>query len=85
MFDLFLFKLSRYCNDRTVYLEGLPFSATEDDIRKFFAKVGVIQSIRLPKWHDSGRLRGYGHIEFSSSEIAEKALELDGMMRYIVI
>ena len=37
-----------------------------------------MSSVRLPKWHDSGKLRGYGHVEFPTAQLATKALELDG-------
>lgn len=43
-----------FSNDRTVYVQGLPFTSTEEDITLFFKNVGQIISIRLPKWHDSG-------------------------------
>jgi hypothetical protein len=33
---------------------GLPYDATDDDILSFFETCGHIQSVRLPKWHDSG-------------------------------
>jgi len=52
-----------YSNDRTVYVQGLPFTSTEEDIYLFFKDVGQIVSIRLPKWHDSGKvvdLQGLG-------------------------
>jgi nucleolin len=61
-----------------VYVQGLPFTATEQDIRTFFKDVGDIASIRLPKWHDSGKLKGYGHVEFKKAESATKALDLNG-------
>jgi nucleolin len=68
-----------FTNDRTLYLEGLPFEATEMDVRTFFKPAGgSITSCRLPTWHDSGRLRGYGHVEFDTTEACAKALELDG-------
>jgi len=67
-----------YANERTVYMEGLPFDSTEDDVNKFFKEAGKIVAVRLPRWHDSGRLRGYGHVEFSSVEAASAALEMDG-------
>lgn len=66
------------CNDRTVYIEGLPYDSTEEDILAFFKSCGQIHSVRLPKWHDSGRLRGYGHVQFSSLESVKLALHLDG-------
>lgn len=66
------------CNDKTVYIEGLPYDATDADILSFFESCGQIQSVRLPKWHDSGRLRGYGHVQFMSTESVKKAMDLDG-------
>jgi RNA recognition motif-containing protein len=67
-----------YCNDRTVYIEGLPFEATDEQIAAFFKDVGDVKSIRLPRWHDSGKLKGYGHVEFKKADSATKALDLDG-------
>lgn len=77
-----------YNNDRTVYIQGLPFASTEEEIKEFFSKVGSIVSVRLPKWHDSGKLKGYGHIEFSKAAEATKALDLSGEYiqdRYITV
>jgi nucleolin len=65
-------------NPRTVYVEGLPFDASEEDVQAFFRDVGPVRSLRLPRWHDSGRLRGYGHVEFGDVEAAARALELNG-------
>jgi nucleolin len=71
--------MHRFTNNCTIYIEGLPFDATEEQITTFFRDCGQISSIRLPKWHDSGRLRGYGHVEFSEASSAIQALELDGI------
>ena len=56
----------------TVYIEGVPYEATEKEVRAFFANCGMIKSLRLPTWQDTGRLRGYGHVEFDSEEGALK-------------
>jgi len=76
----------------TVYVKGFPFDATEDDIREFFTNGGIpeseIMEMRLARWQDSGRLRGYGHIAFKTSNSASKALELNGKYlnkRYLII
>jgi nucleolin len=77
-----------YVNNRTVYIQGLPFAASEQDVRSFFKGCGDISSVRLPKWHDSGKLKGYGHVEFKKAESATKALELNGeylLDRYLSI
>jgi RNA recognition motif-containing protein len=68
--------------ERQVYLGGLPYTATEDDIRKFLKEAGgSIVTIRAPKYQDTGRLLGYAHVEFSTRDAAQAALRLDG--RYI--
>lgn len=77
-----------FVNDRTVYIQGLPFTATEEDVRQFLSEAGTIVSMRLPKWHDSSKLRGYGHVVFEDAESAEKALEMNGLYlqeRYIKV
>ena len=66
------------CNDKTVYIEGLPYDSTDADVSLFFETCGEIKSIRLPKWHDSDRLRGYGHVQFATIESVKMALTLDG-------
>ena len=79
---------SAFSNDATVFIDGIPYEATEQDIRDFFKTCGTIKSLRLPTWQDTGRLRGYGHVEFSSDVMATKAKELDGTylkQRYIKI
>jgi nucleolin len=77
-------------NGRTVYVEGLPFTATEEDIASFFDSCGsgAIKQMRLPRWQDSGRLKGNGHIEFSSAECVDKALKMNGKymnQRYVKV
>lgn len=66
---------------RQVFVEGIPYTAVEADIAKFFHGCGDIEVINAPKWQDSGKLRGYAHVTFTSAGAAKKALERDG--RYI--
>lgn len=67
-----------YTNDKTVYIQGLPFTCTEEEVRTFFKDVGEIVSIRLPRWHDSNKLKGYGHVQFATASAAKKGLDLSG-------
>ena len=77
--------------DRTVFVEGIPYTATPDDVRGFFAehKLHDITDCRLPVWQDTGRLRGYGHVVFASIESQQTAVsELSGRYlqnRYLTI
>ena len=36
--------------DRTVYVEGIPYEASEASIREFFSSAGKIQELRLPRY-----------------------------------
>jgi nucleolin len=63
--------------DRTVFVEGIPYTCTEQDIRDFFINHGLtdIEDIRLPVWQDSGRLRGYGHVVFADIKSQQAAVK----------
>ena len=63
--------------ERTLYLEGLPYTASEADIAEFFASVGAPEEIRAPRYHDTGRLLGYAHVQFASAELANAGLALN--------
>ena len=67
--------------NRTVYMEGIPFTCTPDDVRAFLADNGGLNhlvDLRLPVWQDSGRLRGYGHVVLSTAQDYETALAMNG-------
>ena len=63
----------------TAYIEGLPYETNEEEIREFLEGKGVqdVLDIRLPRWQDSGRARGYCHIDLESQEALDKILTLD--------
>jgi len=64
----------------TVYVEGLPFDMAprdaETELRTRLAGIpdGGVLGVRLATWHDSGRLRGYAHVDVGSSEAAAEAV-----------
>jgi nucleolin len=66
--------------DRTVFVEGIPFTATKEDVLGFFTKDQNVPIIdcRLPTFPDTGRLRGYGHVVFASVADQARALERNG-------
>ena len=74
---------------RTVYCEGLNYECGEDEIRSFFAELGGrVASLRLPRYQDSGKLRGYAHVEFAEAAAAARAVAASGAAlrgRYVTI
>lgn len=53
----------------TIFVGNLGFNTTADTIREFFSECGDIKDVRIP-FHDDGRAKGFGHVEFESPEAA---------------
>lgn len=62
----------------TVYVEGIPYSCEEEELWDVFRALGPVRDLRLPRWHDSNKLKGYAHVDFDSEQGFNKALEMDG-------
>lgn len=62
-----------------LYVGNLSFSTTEASLGDFFAQIGSVASVKLITDRDTGRSRGFGFVEMSSPDEAEKAIsELNG-------
>ncbi|OQR81108.1 hypothetical protein ACHHYP_16746 [Achlya hypogyna] len=72
----------------TVYVEGISYDADESALATHFSSCGSVKEVRLPRYQDSGKPRGYAHIVFETDKAAKKALSLDGkymMKRYLSV
>ena len=59
-------------NTKTVFVSGLPYETTEDELKQFFESCGVIKEIKIPKYQDTGRNIGYSHITFKKKKSVKK-------------
>ncbi|NCO44186.1 RNA-binding protein [Candidatus Berkelbacteria bacterium] len=72
-----------------LYVGNLPYSTTEDILKEMFAAAGTVSSATVISDRMSGRSKGFGFVEMSTDEEAQKAIEsfngkdLDG--RQIVV
>ncbi len=60
-----------------VFVGGLPFATTDDELRELFAAHGAVASANVVRDRESGRSKGFGFVEFENEEegkAAEKAL-----------
>lgn len=60
-----------------LFVGGLPFSTTDDELQELFAAHGTVASATVIKDRDTGRSKGFGFVEFESDDegkAAEKAL-----------
>lgn len=61
-----------------LFVGNLPFSATEESVRELFEPHGTIETLALINDRETGRPRGFGFIEMSSSDAAKAMQALDG-------
>jgi RNA recognition motif-containing protein len=60
---------------KKLYVGNLPFSTTEQTLTDAFSQIGTVESVRLIIDRTSGRSKGFGFVEMSSDEEAQKAIE----------
>jgi nucleolin len=58
--------------NKTIFISGLPYTTTEEEIQTFFEGCGGIKEIKIPKYQDTGRNIGYAHITFKKKKAVEK-------------
>lgn len=64
---------------KKLFVGNLAFSTTGADLEALFASAGTVESATVVSDRDSGRSRGFGFVEMSSSTEAAKAIqELNG-------
>ncbi|KAK9127150.1 hypothetical protein Syun_015947 [Stephania yunnanensis] len=61
-----------------VYVGGIPYYSTEDDIRSFFEGCGTITEVDCVTFPESGKFRGIAMLTFKTEAAAKRALALDG-------
>lgn len=64
----------------TIYVENIPSTADHDWVRQVFGEYGTIDYISVPRYHRSGRPKGFAFVEFRTSEMANSALEAFGAL-----
>ena len=62
--------------DAKLYVGNLPFRVRDDALQELFAKAGNVVSANVITDRESGRSKGFGFVEMSSAEEAEKAIQM---------
>ncbi|HLE43002.1 MAG TPA: RNA-binding protein [Methylomirabilota bacterium] len=58
-----------------LFVGNLSYQATEEDLRELFQQAGTVESVRIITDQFTGRPRGFGFVEMSTKEEAERAIE----------
>lgn len=61
---------------KKLYVGGLSYDTTEDTLRKTFEEAGTVDSAVVIMDRMSGRSKGFGFVEMSTEEEAQKAIEM---------
>ena len=61
---------------KKLYVGGLPYSTTDTELKDAFSQAGTVTSAVIIMDKMSGRSKGFGFVEMSSDEEAQKAIEM---------
>ncbi|EDV29454.1 uncharacterized protein TRIADDRAFT_5340, partial [Trichoplax adhaerens] len=73
---------------KKIFIGGLPPNTSDEDLKIYFGKYGVVSEVELLRDKETGRLRGFGFVSFDTPEGAQKALvtkmhEINGKMAQV--
>lgn len=57
-----------------LYVGGLAYETTENELQELFAKYGTVESVAIIMDRDTNRSKGFGFVEMSSADEAKKAI-----------
>ena len=61
---------------KKLYVGGLSYDTTDATLKETFSKAGTVESATVIIDRMSGRSKGFGFVEMSSDEEAQKAIEM---------
>ena len=59
---------------KNIFVGNLDFNTGEDELRQLFEQYGQVDRVAIMTDRDTGRSRGFGFVEMTSSEDGEKAI-----------
>ncbi|MDX1535368.1 MAG: RNA-binding protein [Candidatus Spechtbacterales bacterium] len=62
--------------NKKLFVGGLPWATTEDELNEAFSKAGTVESAVIITDRMSGRSKGFGFVEMSTEEEAQAAIDM---------
>ncbi|MFA6608820.1 MAG: RNA-binding protein [Candidatus Paceibacterota bacterium] len=59
-----------------LYIGGIPYTSTNEDLKAHFGAAGTVVSAQIIIDKMTNRSKGFGFVEMSSDEEAQKAIEM---------
>ena len=61
---------------KRLYVGNLPYSTTDEELKSTFSQAGAVESATVISDKFSGRSKGFGFVEMSKDEDAQKAIDM---------
>jgi len=61
---------------KKLYVGGIPYSTQDSALKEYFAQAGSVESAVIIMDKMSGRSKGFGFVEMSTDEDAQKAISM---------
>ena len=58
-----------------IYVGNLPYNLSEEELQNVFAEYGAIDKVTIIMDRETGQSKGFGFIEMTNDEEAERAIE----------
>lgn len=59
-----------------LFVGGIPFRATDEELRQLFSQAGEVVSVFIPMDRMTNRPRGFAFVEMADEAAAEKAIQM---------
>lgn len=59
----------------TMFVKNLPYECSEESVREYFEKFGIVTSVRLPR-DENKRCKGFSFVEFLDQSVYNKVLKM---------
>jgi RNA recognition motif-containing protein len=60
---------------KQIYAGNLSYQMTDDSLRDLFAQHGAVVSVKIIRYPDSGKSKGFGFIEMDNDDEADNAIQ----------
>jgi len=61
---------------KKLYVGGLPYATTDNELREAFAQAGNVSSAIIIMDKMTGRSKGFGFVEYANDDDAQKAIDM---------
>jgi cold-inducible RNA-binding protein len=59
-----------------LYVGNLPYTTTEEELRRLFSQAGTVESVTMPTERETGRPRGFAFVQMANEEEANRATQM---------